>query len=142
MPAVQKINEKSLKDESNKATKDDVTDIFAQLGALGSSPKSERPAETAPVQQKNKFQSEEKPRQIETVANTVSTTSLAEAKDDKPGYISLVIPNSLKKKWKLYCMQHEISLTDCIKMAMINLEKMEESKMIEIDGNTITYRGQ
>jgi len=138
MPAVQKINDKTLKAQANEATKNDVSDIFASIKSLGNPAASSIPVETrreveTPVVETKPL--EPKVKQIETVAIT-------ESKDDKPGYISLVIPNSLKKKWKLYCMQHELSLTDCIKIAMKNLEEMEKNDVISIEDGIVMYRGR
>ena len=137
MPAVQKINEKTLRDESNRATQNDVSDILASIQSLGNQtqPVIRTRSETVHVQEQKKIEP-----QIETVA--VSSPVSAESKDDKPGYISLVIPNSMKKKWKMYCTQHEISLTDCIKLAMKNLEVMEQQQIIKIDSGVVIYRGQ
>ena len=58
--------------------------------------------------------------------------------DDKPGYVSLVIPNSLKKKWKLYSTQHSMSLTDCLKLGMKLLEEMEQQGKIKIEDGFVT----
>ena len=67
-----------------------------------------------------------------------TVTNSATPADDKPGYVSLVIPNSLKKKWKLYSTQHSMSLTDCLKLGMKLLEEMEQQGKIKIEDGFVT----
>jgi len=76
----------------------------------------------------------------ETKPQDIQNTE-AEQKDDKPGYVSLVIPNSLKKKWKLYSTVHGMSLTDSLKLGMKLLEEMEQKGKIRIEGGFLTING-
>ncbi len=164
MAATEKINPKNYLEEANKNTQADVSDIMASISMLGrSSADTVREpvlhdresvmshAQAPDIQNSGAmYRRDEEPRNsVRTVApnpaprKPIETVAVpVDPKDDKPGYISLVIPNSLKKKWKQYCMNHDLSLTDCIKLAMDNLEQMELNDVIEIQGRFIKYKKQ
>ena len=113
-----------LKKEADTQSMNQIDDIFSQINSLDVSSKTNSDEIT-----------------IKPVADFKSvTTNEIPVQDDKPGYISLVIPNSLKKTWKNYSNNHGMSLTDCIKLGMKLLEDMENKQKISIDSGFITYR--
>ena len=109
-----------------------MNDIFAAISELGTNaPSANQEAEIKTVTTKNDIA----PNQV------TESISEPEAKDDKPGYVSLVIPNSLKKKWKLFSTVHGMSLTDCLKLGMKLLEEMEMKGTIKIEDGFLTIKG-
>lgn len=135
MPVTKKTFLEEKKQEADKASQEQINDIFAAISELGSNNSNSSEIKAAPEQDRGKHN-----------FNTVTTTETHvaegignEQKDEKPGYISVVIPNSLKKKWKIYSTQHNMSLTDCVKLGMKLLEEMENQNKIKIEGGFITF---
>ena len=126
MPSIKKARVEEIKKEAEIASEKQMQDIFAAISGLGSS----KPEQTQPAPSEN--------------SNTfeIKQTKVNDApKNDKPGYVSLVIPNSLKKKWKLYSAAHGMSLTDCLKLGMKLLEEMEQQGKIKIEEGFLTING-
>lgn len=135
MPVSKKSYIEGKKQEAEKASQEQMDNIFATISALGSGNSNT-----------SEIVTEKEQRRVEQDFKTV-TTSLTdsvesnpvEQKDEKPGYVSLVLPNSLKKKWKIYSTQHNMSLTDCLKLGMKLLEELEQQKKIKIEGGFVTF---
>lgn len=128
MPATKKIDIQERKLASENASNEQMNDIFAAISGLGSA---------STVQTEDNFKTVTNNPEVKEAGNT--QVQNVNSKDEKPGYISLVVPNSLKKKWKVYCTQHGMSLTDCIKMGMKLLEDLEQKQAITIDSGFVTY---
>ena len=138
MPSIKKARVEEIKREAEIASEKQMNDIYAAISGLGSNTAS----------QSRKTEHETPAPEIKTVTKPaaaevapVVTTSEPESKDDKPGYVSLVIPNSLKKKWKMYSTVHGMSLTDCLKLGMKLLEEMEQKGTIRIEEGFLTING-
>lgn len=126
------------------AQNDQTNDFLSQLGSLGNPVKNEAPVVEPEVSNKSVTnieeteQEEEIPVKVRTVNKTV-TAKPSSTKTEKPGYISLVITPSLKKKWKSYCTEHGLSLTDCIKISMRLLEDLEKKNTISLEDGVLSY---
>mgnify|MGYP007069896583 FL=1 len=126
---VQNLDLEEKKKEAEKASNEQMSDLYDVISSLGTS--SEKNTNSSEIK------SDEGQGGAGDNFKTVTTPSSSE-QDDKPGYVSLVIPNSLKKKWKLYSAQHEMSLTDSLKLGMKLLEQMENQGKIKIEGGFLT----
>ncbi len=137
MPSIKKARVEEIKREAEIASEKQMNDIYAAISGLGSNPASQsRKTEPEPETPAPEIKTVTKPAAAEVAP--VVTTSEPESKDDKPGYVSLVIPNSLKKKWKMYSTVHGMSLTDCLKLGMKLLEEMEQKGTIRIEEGFLT----
>ncbi len=135
MPVTKKSFLEERTKEANKASQAQMNDIFNAISVLGSNDSNSSEIIAIPEQDRGK-------QDFNTVTNTETHSAEGihnEPKDEKPGYVSVVIPNSLKKKWKIFGMQHNMSLTDCLKLGMKLLEEMEQQKKIRIEGGFITF---
>ena len=140
MPSIKKARVEEIKREAEIASEKQMNDIYAAISGLGSNTASQsRITEREPETPALEIKSVTKPAAAEVAP--VVTTSEPESKDDKPGYVSLVIPNSLKKKWKMYSTVHGMSLTDCLKLGMKLLEEMEQKGTIRIEEGFLTING-
>ena len=146
MPVTKRSNLDEKRRDAEKASEEQMNDLYAAISGLGSS--SHKNSNSLEIEKSvNPSRGGDN---FKTVSNAVTQNSLpqeepaenaSETKDDKPGYVSLVIPNSLKKKWKLYSAQHEMSLTDCLKLGMKLLEQMENQGKIKIEEGFLTING-
>lgn len=137
MPSIKKARVEEIKREAEIASEKQMNDIYAAISGLGSNAASQsRKTEPEPETPAPEIKTVTKPAAAEVAP--VVTTSEPESKDDKPGYVSLVIPNSLKKKWKMYSTVHGMSLTDCLKLGMKLLEEMEQKGTIRIEEGFLT----
>lgn len=127
MPVTKKINLEEKIRESENASNAQMDDIFSQISGLGA------------TNTKKESTVEENEKKAEAHSMTV-TISESEADNEKPGYVSLVIPSSLKKQWKIFSTAHGISLSDSIKLGMKLMVEMEQQNKIKIDGGFVTYR--
>ena len=134
------------KREAELASEEQMNDLSAailSLGASSANTESSRNGNTSEMHTETASPA----RDFKTVTTFTETkpqdvqNTEAEQKDDKPGYVSLVIPNSLKKKWKLYSTVHGMSLTDSLKLGMKLLEEMEQKGKIRIEGGFLTING-
>lgn len=143
MPSIKKARVEEIKKEAEIASEKQMQDIFAAISGLGSS-KSEQ-TQPAPSENSNTFEIKQTKVNTESSQDFKTVTTSSEQNDapknDKPGYVSLVIPNSLKKKWKLYSAAHGMSLTDCLKLGMKLLEEMEQQGKIKIEEGFLTING-
>lgn len=140
MPSIKKARVEEIKREAEIASEKQMNDIYAAISGLGSNTASQsRKIEPEPETPAPEIKTVTKPAAAEVAP--VVTTSEPESKDDKPGYVSLVIPNSLKKKWKMYSTVHGMSLTDCLKLGMKLLEEMEQKGTIRIEEGFLTING-
>lgn len=150
MPATKKINMDERKREADAAGKEQVSDIFSMISGLGSSSDDDEPAprrvvtEQAAVERKPvaKVKPQIEPEEVQAeipVVTKIKTKKAETKKENKPGYVSLVISNNLKTKWKTYSSAHGMSLTDCMKLAMKLLEDMEQKEAISIEDGFLTY---
>lgn len=140
MPSIKKARVEEIKREAEIASEKQMNDIYAAISGLGSNTTSQsRKTEPEPENPAPEIKTVTKPAAAEVAP--VVTTSEPESKDDKPGYVSLVIPNSLKKKWKMYSTVHGMSLTDCLKLGMKLLEEMEQKGTIRIEEGFLTING-
>lgn len=136
MPVTKKSAIEDKKRQAEQASENQMQDLMAAISGLGAKDSNtfeidKDSPKTAPVESNFK-----------TVTNNSAlekNTDTSDSKDDKPGYVSLVIPNSLKKKWKLYSAQHSMSLTDCLKLGMKLLEEMEQKGKISIGDGFLTF---
>lgn len=117
--------------------------LMNMIGALGASTASndsniEESNETVTTKS---MQEEEPIPVVKRTVNKTVTEKKSAPKAEKPGYISLVITPSLKKKWKTYCTDHGLSLTDCIKISMKLLEDMEKKNSISLEDGVLSYLG-
>lgn len=127
MPVTKKSAIEDKKKQAELASENQMQDLMAAISGLGSGKSTDS----------NSF--EIKTENESNVGEDFKTvTNPATSADDKPGYVSLVIPNSLKKKWKLYSTQHSMSLTDCLKLGMKLLEEMEQQGKIKIEDGFVT----
>ena len=124
MPVTKKSAIEDKKKQAELASENQMQDLMAAISGLGSGNSTD--SNTSEIKTENESRVGE---DFETVTNSA---------DDKPGYVSLVIPNSLKKKWKLYSTQHSMSLTDCLKLGMKLLEEMEQQGKIKIEDGFVT----
>ena len=99
MPSIKKARVEEIKREAEIASEKQMNDIYAAISGLGSNTTSQS-RKSEPETPAPEIKTVTKPAAAEVAP--VVTTSEPESKDDKPGYVSLVIPNSLKKKWKMY----------------------------------------
>ena len=137
MPSIKKARVEEIKREAEIASEKQMNDIYAAISGLGSNTAFQsRKTEPEPETPAPEIKTVTKPAAAEVAS--VVTTSEPESKDDKPGYVSLVIPNSLKKKWKMYSTVHGMSLTDCLKLGMKLLEEMEQKGTIRIEEGFLT----
>lgn len=136
MPVTKKSAIEDKKRQAEQASENQMQDLMAAISGLGVKDSNtfemnNESEKTAPVE--NKFKTETNNSVVENNSN------ISDTKDDKPGYVSLVIPNSLKKRWKLYSAQHSMSLTDCLKLGMKLLEEMEQKGKISIGDGFLTF---
>lgn len=124
MPVTKKSAIEDKKKQAELASENQMQDLMAAISGLGSGNSTD--SNTSEIKTENESRVGE---DFKTVTNSA---------DDKPGYVSLVIPNSLKKKWKLYSTQHSMSLTDCLKLGMKLLEEMEQQGKIKIEDGFVT----
>ena len=124
MPVTKKSAIEDKKKQAELASENQMQDLMAAISGLGSGNSTD--SNTSEIKTENENRGGE---DFKTVTNPA---------DDKPGYVSLVIPNSLKKKWKLYSTQHSMSLTDCLKLGMQLLEEMEQQGKIKIEDGFVT----
>ena len=124
MPVTKKSAIEDKKKQAELASENQMQDLMAAISGLGSGNSTD--SNTSEIKTENESRVGE---DFKTVTNSA---------DDKPGYVSLVIPNSLKKKWKLYSTQHSMSLTDCLKLGMKLLEEMEQQGKIRIEDGFVT----
>lgn len=124
MPVTKKSAIEDKKKQAELASENQMQDLMTAISGLGSANSTN--SNTSEIKTENESRVGE---DFKTVTNSV---------DDKPGYVSLVIPNSLKKKWKLYSTQHSMSLTDCLKLGMKLLEEMEQQGKIKIEDGFVT----
>ena len=124
MPVTKKSAIEDKKKQAELASENQMQDLMAAISGLGSGNSSD--SNSFEIKTENESSVGE---DFKTVTNSA---------DDKPGYVSLVIPNSLKKKWKLYSTQHSMSLTDCLKLGMKLLEEMEQQGKIKIEDGFVT----
>ncbi len=124
MPVTKKSAIEDKKKQAELASENQMQDLMAAISGLGSGNNTN--SNTSEIKTENESRVGE---DFKTVTNSA---------DDKPGYVSLVIPNSLKKKWKLYSTQHSMSLTDCLKLGMKLLEEMEQQGKIKIEDGFVT----
>ena len=127
MPVTKKSAIEDKKKQAELASENQMQDLMAAISGLGSgSSGNSTNSNSFEIKTENESSVGE---DFKTVTNPT---------DDKPGYVSLVIPNSLKKKWKLYSTQHSMSLTDCLKLGMKLLEEMEQQGKIKIEDGFVT----
>lgn len=124
MPVTKKSAIEDKKKQAELASENQMQDLMAAISGLGSGNSTD--SNSFEIKTENESSVGE---DFKTVTNPT---------DDKPGYVSLVIPNSLKKKWKLYSTQHSMSLTDCLKLGMKLLEEMEQQGKIKIEDGFVT----
>ncbi|MCR4630631.1 MAG: hypothetical protein K5786_03275 [Treponema sp.] len=124
MPVTKKSAIEDKKKQAELASENQMQDLMAAISGLGSGNSTD--SNSFEIKTENESSVGE---DFKTVTNST---------DDKPGYVSLVIPNSLKKKWKLYSTQHSMSLTDCLKLGMKLLEEMEQQGKIKIEDGFVT----
>ena len=124
MPVTKKSAIEDKKKQAELASENQMQDLMAAISGLGSGNSTD--SNSFEIKTENESNVGE---DFKTVTNST---------DDKPGYVSLVIPNSLKKKWKLYSTQHSMSLTDCLKLGMKLLEEMEQQGKIKIEDGFVT----
>jgi hypothetical protein len=124
MPVTKKSAIEDKKKQAELASENQMQDLMTAISGLGSGNST------------NSYTSEIKTENESRVGEDFKTVTYSA--DDKPGYVSLVIPNSLKKKWKLYSTQHRMSLTDCLKLGMKLLEEMEQQGKIKIEDGFVT----
>lgn len=124
MPVTKKSAIEDKKKQAELASENQMQDLMTAISGLGSGNNTN--SNTSEIKTENESRVGE---DFKTVTNSA---------DDKPGYVSLVIPNSLKKKWKLYSTQHSMSLTDCLKLGMKLLEEMEQQGKIKIEDGFVT----
>jgi len=124
MPVTKKSAIEDKKKQAELASENQMQDLMAAISGLGSGNSTN--SNSFEIKTENESSVGE---DFKTVTNPT---------DDKPGYVSLVIPNSLKKKWKLYSTQHSMSLTDCLKLGMKLLEEMEQQGKIKIEDGFVT----
>jgi hypothetical protein len=124
MPVTKKSTIEDKKKQAELASENQMQDLMTAISGLGSGNSTN--SNTSEIKTENESRVGE---DFKTVTNSA---------DDKPGYVSLVIPNSLKKKWKLYSTQHSMSLTDCLKLGMKLLEEMEQQGKIKIEDGFVT----
>ncbi|MCR5766085.1 MAG: hypothetical protein K6G09_08940 [Treponema sp.] len=124
MPVTKKSAIEDKKKQAELASENQMQDLMTAISGLGSGNSTN--SNTSEIKTENESRVGE---DFKTVTNSA---------DDKPGYVSLVIPNSLKKKWKLYSTQHSMSLTDCLKLGMKLLEEMEQQGKIKIEDGFVT----
>lgn len=124
MPVTKKSAIEDKKKQAELASENQMQDLMAAISGLGSGNSTD--SNTSEIKTENESRVGE---DFKTVTNPA---------DDKPGYVSLVIPNSLKKKWKFYSTQHSMSLTDCLKLGMKLLEEMEQQGKIKIEDGFVT----
>ena len=124
MPVTKKSTIEDKKKQAELASENQMQDLMTAISGLGSGNNTN--SNTSEIKTENESRVGE---DFKTVTNSA---------DDKPGYVSLVIPNSLKKKWKLYSTQHSMSLTDCLKLGMKLLEEMEQQGKIKIEDGFVT----
>lgn len=133
-------NMKLTKDELAKRAESQNNSNMAFLDALSNLEKSSTssPVENETVTSVEEDTIEEIPV-ITSKPKRVNKTVTSSVKEEKPGYVSLVITPSLKKKWKTYCSERGLSLTDCIKLSMRLLEDMERKEAISIEDGVLSY---
>lgn len=124
MPVTKKSAIEDKKKQAELASENQMQDLMTAISGLGSGNSTD--SNSFEIKTENESRVGE---DFKTVTNSA---------DDKPGYVSLVIPNSLKKKWKLYSTQHSMSLTDCLKLGMKLLEEMEQQGKIRIEDGFVT----
>ena len=128
MPVTKKSAIEDKKKQAELASENQMQDLMTAISGLGSGNSTN--SNTSEIKTENESRvGEDFKKDFKTVTNSA---------DDKPGYVSLVIPNSLKKKWKLYSTQHSMSLTDCLKLGMKLLEEMEQQGKIKIEDGFVT----
>ena len=127
MPVTKKSAIEDKKKQAELASENQMQDLMAAISGLGGGNSTD--SNTSEIKTENESRVGE---DFKTVTNSATPA------DDKPGYVSLVIPNSLKKKWKLYSTQHSMSLTDCLKLGMKLLEEMEQQGKIKIEDGFVT----
>lgn len=132
MPVTKKTFLEEKKQEAAKASQEQMNDIFATISALGTT-NSNTSEMKALTEQNNASQD------FKTVTTVNLQTDDESQSDEKPGYISLVIPNNLKKKWKIFSAMHNMSLTNSLKLGMKLLEELEQNKKIKIEGGFVTF---
>lgn len=132
MSATVKKNYTDLKNESEKASADQMNDIFAQISSLGSTPAKKEPEVTVQETQ------EEIDEPIIKRSSPKPSATVKKAKKGNSGYVSLVIPDNIKTKWKVFCSEHGLSLTDSIKLGMKLLMEMEDQNLLTIEDGVIT----
>ena len=131
MPVTKTSAIEDKKKQAEQASENQMQDLMAAISGLGTSKGSNSfEIKAEPAEEKI---SDTKEGREEDNFKTVTNPA-----DDKPGYVSLVIPNSLKKKWKLYSTQHGMSLTDSLKLGMKLLEEMEAQGKIKIEEGFLT----
>lgn len=134
MPANQKI--KKIEPDNTQ-----IGDIFESIQNLGRNSLDEDIPVAEPVVTRKENPVSEKRIVTKAKSAPVSkVSSPAVKKADKPGYVSLVIPNSLKTEWKIYSSEHRMTLTECMKLAMKLLKEMEQKEAITIEDGFITYQ--
>ena len=124
MPVTKKSAIEDKKKQAELASENQMQDLMAAISGLGSGNSTDSNSFEIKTENENSVGED-----FKTVTNSA---------DDKPGYVSLVIPNSLEKKWKLYSTQHSMSLTDCLKLGMKLLEEMEQQGKIKIEDGFVT----
>lgn len=124
MPVTKKSAIEDKKKQAELASENQMQDLMAAISGLGSGNSTDSNTSEIKTENENRVGAD-----FKTVTNPA---------DDKPGYVSLVIPNSLKKKWKLYSTHHSMSLTDCLKLGMKLLEEMEQQGKIKIEDGFVT----
>lgn len=137
MPVTKKSKLEEKVREAEKASEEQMNDLTAAIMGLGS---NHSDSVATPSSNSSTAKTEVDNRTVTSVAQEEPSriTTDTDSKDEKPGYVSLVIPNSLKKKWKLYSTVHGMSLTDCLKLGMKLLEEMEQQGKIRIEGGFLT----
>jgi len=138
MAVTKKIDIEAQKREADAQ----VDDIMSMISGLGSKPAAatvvkEEEEEPAPVYTSTSTRTRSSINDVQTGAR--KRVAPVEIPDEKPGYISMVIPTSLKKKWKIFCTQHGMSLTDALKLGMKLLEDMEQNREISIEDGIVSY---
>lgn len=138
MPVTKKIDVQEKKAVSENANKKQINDIFSTISKLGT--KTEKISnQTEHEKNSYTFEITDKDKSVLLDDFKTVTKKAPEENDEKPGYISLVVSNNLKKKWKVYVSEHGMSMTDCIKLSMKLLEDMESSGKIKVDDGIIIY---
>lgn len=132
MAATVKKNYSNLKQESEEAATNQMNDIFAAISSLGSAPAKEETEVT--VQETT----EEVDEPIIKRSVVKPAAPVKKAKKGNSGYVSLVIPDNIKTKWKVFCSEHGLSLTDSIKLGMKLLMEMEDQNLLTIEDGVIT----